>query len=65
MSKIEINKLTNANIYMNSTNLLGRAEEVQLPQIKIIKIINVVVTIIIVIRIPYCNHTIYTIWNLI
>ena len=34
MSKIEINKLTNANIYMNGTNLLGRAEEVQLPQIK-------------------------------
>ena len=33
MSKIEINKLTNANIYMNGTNLLGRAEEVQLPQI--------------------------------
>lgn len=34
MSKIEINKLTNANIYLNGTNLLGRAEEVQLPQIK-------------------------------
>ncbi|MBP3847449.1 phage major tail tube protein [bacterium] len=34
MSKIEINKLTNANIYMNGNNLLGRAEEVQLPQIK-------------------------------
>jgi len=34
MSKIEINKLTNANVYLNGTNLLGRAEEVQLPQIK-------------------------------
>ena len=34
MSKIEINKLTNANIYMDGVNLLGRAEEVQLPQIK-------------------------------
>ena len=34
MSKIEINKLTNANVYMNGINLLGRAEEVQLPQIK-------------------------------
>ena len=34
MSKIEINKLTNANEYMNGVNLLGRAEEVQLPQIK-------------------------------
>ena len=34
MSKIEINKLTNANVYMNGTNLLGRAEEIQLPQIK-------------------------------
>ena len=34
MSKIEINKLTNANVYMNGNNLLGRAEEVDLPQIK-------------------------------
>ncbi len=34
MSKIKINKLTNANVYMNGVNLLGRAEEVQLPQIK-------------------------------
>ena len=34
MSKIEINKLTNANIYLDGVNLLGRAEEVQLPQIK-------------------------------
>ena len=34
MSKIEINKLTNANVYLNGNNLLGRAEEVQLPQIK-------------------------------
>ena len=33
-NKIEINKLTNANIYMNGNNLLGRAEEVDLPQIK-------------------------------
>ena len=33
-NKIEINKLTNANIYMNGNNLLGRAEEVNLPQIK-------------------------------
>ncbi len=34
MAKIKINKLTNANVYMNGINLLGRAEEVQLPQIK-------------------------------
>ena len=34
MSKIKINKLTNANVYLNGVNLLGRAEEVQLPQIK-------------------------------
>ena len=34
MSKIQINKLINANVYMNGSNLLGRAEEVQLPQIK-------------------------------
>jgi hypothetical protein len=34
MSKIKINKLTNANVYLNGVNLLGRAEEVTLPQIK-------------------------------
>ena len=34
MSKIEINRLTNANIYMDGNNLLGRAEEIELPQIK-------------------------------
>ncbi len=34
MSNIQINKLTNANVYLNGVNLLGRAEEVQLPQIK-------------------------------
>ena len=34
MSNIQINRLTNANIYMDGTNLLGRAEEIQLPQIK-------------------------------
>ena len=34
MGKIQINKLINANIYMNGNNLLGRAEEIQLPQIK-------------------------------
>lgn len=34
MSKIKINRLTNANVYMDGNNLLGRAEEVQLPQIK-------------------------------
>ncbi|HAJ3715648.1 TPA: phage major tail tube protein, partial [Escherichia coli] len=26
MSKIEINRITNANIYLDGTNLLGRAE---------------------------------------
>jgi len=34
MSKIKINRLTNANVYMDGNNLLGRAEEIQLPQIK-------------------------------
>lgn len=34
MSKIKINRLTNANIYMDGNNLLGRAEEIQLPQVK-------------------------------
>lgn len=34
MSKIQINRLTNANVYMDGNNLLGRAEEIQLPQVK-------------------------------
>ncbi len=34
MAKIQINRLTNANIYINGTSLLGRAEEVNLPAIK-------------------------------
>lgn len=34
MSKIKINRLTNANIYMDGNNLLGRAEEIQLPMVK-------------------------------
>jgi P2 family phage contractile tail tube protein len=34
MAKIEINRLTNANIYIDGNSLLGRAEEIQLPQIK-------------------------------
>jgi len=32
--KIGINRVTNANVYINGVNLLGRAEEVTLPQIK-------------------------------
>ena len=34
MSKIAINRITNANIYINGTSFLGRAEEINLPQIK-------------------------------
>ena len=30
---LQINKLTNANIYVNGNNLLGRAAEVELPSI--------------------------------
>ena len=33
-SKIAIQRLTNANIYMDGANLLGRAEEISLPEIK-------------------------------
>ncbi|MCK9514093.1 MAG: phage major tail tube protein [Pigmentiphaga sp.] len=32
--KIAINRVTNANVYMNGNSLLGRAEEVELPQVK-------------------------------
>ncbi len=33
MAKIEINRITNANIYLDGANLLGRAEEVKLPDV--------------------------------
>lgn len=34
--KIEINRITNANIYLNGNSLLGRAEEIKLPDISAI-----------------------------
>ncbi|CBJ43015.1 phage major tail tube protein [Ralstonia solanacearum] len=34
--KIEINRITNANIYVNGSSMLGRAEEVKLPDISAI-----------------------------
>lgn len=34
MSNIQVNRVTNANIYMDGKSLLGRAEEVSLPTIK-------------------------------
>lgn len=34
MSNITVNRLTNANIYMNGNSLLGRAEQIDLPEIK-------------------------------
>lgn len=36
MAKIEIRKCTNANVYIDGNNLLGRAEEITLPEIKAI-----------------------------
>lgn len=33
MSKIQLNRITNANIYVNGNCLLGRAEEIKLPDI--------------------------------
>jgi len=33
MSKIQVNRIVNANIYIDGANLLGRAEEVKLPDI--------------------------------
>ncbi len=32
--KISVNKLYNANVYVNGTSFLGRAEEVQLPKVQ-------------------------------
>lgn len=34
MSKLQVNKLYNANVYVNGISFLGRAEEVTLPQVK-------------------------------
>lgn len=36
MAKIEINRITNANVYMNGNSLLGKAEEIKLPDISAI-----------------------------
>lgn len=36
MAKIQVNRIVNANIYIDGTNLLGRAEEVKLPDISAI-----------------------------
>jgi P2 family phage contractile tail tube protein len=33
MSNIAINKLTNANVYLNGTSFMGRAEEVDIPEV--------------------------------
>jgi uncharacterized protein len=33
MSQINVNRLTNANVYLNGASLLGKAEEVDLPKI--------------------------------
>lgn len=35
MANVLIHRITNANVYMDGANLLGRAEEVELPQVKI------------------------------
>ena len=35
MANILIHRITNANIYMDGANLLGRAEEIELPQVKV------------------------------
>lgn len=34
MGKIEINRMTNANVFFDGNNLLGRVEEITLPEIK-------------------------------
>lgn len=36
MSKIEINRITNANIYLDGNSLLGKAEEIKLPDVSAI-----------------------------
>ena len=34
--KIQINRITNANIYLDGNNLLGRATEIKLPDVSLI-----------------------------
>lgn len=34
MGKVSVNRLTNANVYVDGVSLLGKAEEIQLPDIK-------------------------------
>lgn len=34
MARIQVNRITNANVYLNGASLLGKAEEVVLPEIK-------------------------------
>ena len=34
--KIQVNRVTNANIYVNGSSLLGRAEEIKLPDLSVI-----------------------------
>jgi len=36
MSKIQVNRVTNANVYADGTSLMGRAEEIKLPDISAI-----------------------------
>lgn len=33
MSKIQMNRITNANVYLNGSSMLGRAEEIKLPDV--------------------------------
>ena len=33
MAKIEVNRVTNANVYLNGNSLLGRAREIELPEV--------------------------------
>lgn len=35
MANVLIHRITNANVYMDGANLLGRAEEIELPQVKV------------------------------
>ncbi len=35
MANVLIHRITNANVYLDGANLLGRAEEIELPQVKV------------------------------
>ncbi|MFN3396496.1 MAG: phage major tail tube protein [Thermodesulfovibrionales bacterium] len=52
MNKIQINKVSNANVYIDGNSFLGRAEEFQLPQVKVKMVDHKALGMVAAIRVP-------------